>query len=403
MNVAKTSVRRIDRILHISNTDIARDSRILKELKVASELSDVLVFACGAPKDAIAGSDCIAGVSYYEQVLLTRKLTIFPRALRYFFEIFEFTIRTVSCAKSIRPTVVHCHDTFALPSGWIAKRFFGARLIYDAHELESNKNGQNIVLSKCTLWIEKLIWEKVDLFISVSGAIIDWYMRELGKKPNVLILNSPEISNDSAKTVELFDTERYFNRKFNIPSDSVVFVYLGILGSGRGIDTIVSAFADTDDPTHVVFVGFGPMARMIQDYSNDFGNIHLHDPVPHNQVVSLVKSADFGLCLIENVSLSDYYCLPNKLFEYAFAGLPVLASKFPEIERVVSAYSLGECCELDCESVQNAIARLVARGPIRIDGPLTELSWATQASRLTLAYEELLERRIGPSRLAGSN
>ena len=47
------------------------------------------------------------------------------------------------------------------------------------------------------------------------------------------------------------------------------------------------------------------------------------------------------MCLIQNVSLSDYYCLPNKLFEYCFAEIPVLASNFPDISQTVEKYDLS--------------------------------------------------------------
>lgn len=403
MSTANSSNRKPERILHISNTDIAIDSRILKELKVVSDLSNATVLAFGVPKDGCTGASSIDGVVYWRQAIFARKLTLLPRAVRYFFEMFEFTFRAILYVRKNRPTVVHCHDTFPLPSGCFAKIFLGSKLVYDAHELESNKNGQNIILSSCTLWIEKLSWKKVDLFISVSGSIIKWYMREFGPKDHVLVMNSPEVSTAFPKSFLQTESGRYFNHKYDIPMDSRIFVYLGILGTGRGIEISLTAFADSDVEAHVVFVGLGPLDRTIREFSKQFGNIHLHEPVPHGQVVPLVRNADFGLCLIENVSLSDYYCLPNKLFEYVFAGLPVLASKLPEIERIVNTYSLGECCEADCESVRHAITELVARGPNGFSGSPDELSWAAQASRLSLAYKDLLQGRIGPNSVAGYN
>lgn len=403
MNIANSATREFEKILHISNTDIASDSRILKELKVVTDIANAKVFAFGVPERGSTCATSIDSIAYYQQALLFRRLTLLPRAIRYIFELFEFTIWAIIYARKIRPTVIHCHDTFALPAGYLAKRLFESKIVYDAHELESNKNGQNVILSSGTLWIEKIAWKKIDLFISVSDSIIDWYMNEFGPKNHILVLNSPEISNTPPESFFQSESERYFNKKYDIPMESRIFVYLGILGPGRGIETILRAFKHPDIQAHVVFIGSGPLVRPILEVSNSCKNIHLHEPVPHDQVVPLVRNADYGLCLIENVSLSDYYCLPNKLFEYAFAGLPVLASKFPEIERIVGSYSLGECCEPNCDSVRHAIAKLGARRPAKVADSLDELSWAAQASRLSLAYDKLLQGRNGPDRVAVSN
>ncbi len=391
------------RILHVSNTDIRNDSRILKELKVASDLRGVAVSAFGVPAQGGTRAQSIDGVEYREQELFFRRFSLLPRPVRYFFEMIEFTVRAVLFARRVRPAVIHCHDTFALPTGYFASVLFGSTLIYDAHELESDKNGQNAILSSVTLWIEKLCWKKVDLLISVSDAIIDWYMKELGAKDYVLVLNSPEIAQASAHDSSTPYIAGYFNRQFGIPANSRIFVYLGILGPGRGIDTIAGAFSNLGVDAHVVFVGFGPLTTTIQELSERNERIHFHDAVQHDQVVALVRNADFGLCLIENVSLSDYYCLPNKLFEYAFAGLPVLASRFPEIERVVGQYSLGVCCDLDVESVRRGIEAMVTGGAAGAERSLTELSWSAQASRLSSAYEDLLCDRFARNDVAKYN
>jgi hypothetical protein len=70
----------------------------------------------------------------------------------------------------------------------------------------------------------------------------------------------------------------------------------------------------------VVFLGYGELSQDLKRLAAEHPNIHVHDAVPHSQVVPIAQSADFGLCLVQDVSLSDYYCLPNKLFEYYFAG-----------------------------------------------------------------------------------
>ena len=78
-----------------------------------------------------------------------------------------------------------------LPIGYFIKRIKKCKLFYDAHELESNKNGQTKFMSWGTLFIEKKIWKSIDLLISVSDSIIKWYEKNLGTIENVLILNSP--------------------------------------------------------------------------------------------------------------------------------------------------------------------------------------------------------------------
>ena len=93
---------------------------------------------------------------------------------------------------------MHCHDTLVLPIGLLVKFLTGAKLIYDAHELESNKNLQSNLNSSVTKFIEFTSWRFVDLFISVSPSICKWYEENLGEKRNVVILNSPEVINDSA-------------------------------------------------------------------------------------------------------------------------------------------------------------------------------------------------------------
>jgi glycosyltransferase involved in cell wall biosynthesis len=168
-----------------------------------------------------------------------------------------------------------------------------------------------------------------------------------------------------------------------------VFIYLGLLVRGRAIEPVLEVFRRGNVASHVVFMGSGDTMG-VQDHANRFPNIHFHPAVPHDEVVRMVQDADCGLCLIEDVSLSDRLCLPNKLFEYAFAGVPMLASRLPEIARLVGEYGLGVCCDNDADSIESAVRQIEREGLERPTGDLTELSWETQAKRLQEAYRQLL-------------
>lgn len=389
-------------ILHISNTDIVIDSRIRKELKALSRLPRVQISVLGVPDSNEDGKGELDGAPYWKLHMVSCVLSVLPRAIRYCFLLTEFTFKAIVAGRRIKPDIVHCHDTFALPAGWFLKKHLGCRLVYDAHELESNKNGQSAILSRATLLIEKFCWKRVDLLISVSDSIIDWYRRSLGAKPGVLILNAPVIAEDSQASPRPHECETYLRERYRIPADDLVFVYVGMLSAGRGIEICLDAFAAGPKEAHVVFVGLGRLERTIIEYSNRHSNIHFHEAVPHDRVVPLVRGADYGLCLIEKTSLSAYYCLPNKLFEYGFARVPVLASDFPEIRRLVHQYSLGVCCAPEADSVRTALAQLRVRRADRPSSDLTTLSWETQAARLRAAYQHYLLADAGVPILSGA-
>jgi len=379
-------------LLHLTHTDIRSDSRILKELRALDVFSDFRLIAIGLQRDDGSSSGVTElNATVHTLRLVTRIFGFFPRSIRYFLSLLELTLVFTVRGLILRPTLVHCHDTFVLPAGWLIKLFSGCKLVYDAHELESNKNGQTALLSKTTLLIEKACWRKVDLLVSVSQSIISWYVENLGSKEHALVLNSPVLDSSSHKISKSKEDKGYFHQLYDIAGEKPVFIYVGILSEGRGIEMCLDAFADSTPPdAHLIFLGYGRLSSLIEAYSERHGNIHLHPSVPHEQVVPLVQNADVGLCFIGNVSLSDYYCLPNKLFEYCFAGVPVLASNFPEIREVVEEYGLGMCCEPESKAVKEAIQKVIDNPLPAIASDMTELSWSAQAERLQQAYRLLL-------------
>jgi glycosyltransferase involved in cell wall biosynthesis len=375
------------RVLHLSNTNIRSDSRILKEMNaLAGCEKKYTLYAIGVQTDEGSIESAQSRLMNIDSInLRSRGFRYLPRPARHLLSLLELTAKMTFKALLIKPIIIHCHDAPVLPLGAIIKVMTGSKLIYDAHELESDRNGLAPLLSKAILIAEKVFWPFVDHLITVSPSIEKWYQINIGNKPSKIILNSPTVLGVGASRGG-FD-KSYLRRKYEISANEKIFIYVGILGRGRGIEGLLDVFSDSP-AAHLVFMGYGELEKTIIKIVDLHAKIHLHPAVPHEDVVDVIRSADVGLCMIEKVSLSDYYCLPNKLFEYCFAGIPVIASDFPDIVDVVRRFDLGLCCGQDKANIKRAV-ELFTHDKIRKDVDierLGELSWEAQAVKLVAVY-----------------
>jgi len=379
-------------ILHITHTDINYDSRVLKEMSALNDFchaNNMKLYGIGLEETDKRREP---NNSNFELTIYTcrRRLSKFftkINFLKHAITFFELLLFSLKHSIKMKPKIIHCHDTLVLPIGLLIKFLSGARLIYDAHELESNKNLQSRVNSLTTLFIERISWRYIDLLISVSPSICKWYEKNLGEKKNVTILNSPNLIPKCDQDFNTFE----IRKRFQITNSETLFVYLGILGPGRGIEKYLEAFAREDVSSHLLFVGWGEYEELIHSRASKYNNIHLHEAVTHTDVVPLVKECDYGLCMIESVSLSDYLCLPNKLFEYCFAHLPVLGSDLPELSRVINEYDFGQICSNSSEEIAKSVNEMSLTKKNYSFRRIEDLSWSSQEKKLIKNYNVLIK------------
>ncbi len=232
--------------------------------------------------------------------------------------------------------VYHCNDLHTLPVGAMLKLFSRrpVKIVYDAHEYETETDDVGEFERSIRRILEKMLIRFVDGMITVSDSIANEYVRLYGVEKPTLILNIPSYS-EAQKT-------DYLRRNLNIPGDRKIFLYQGGLARGRGINVLLDAFDDPKlDHAVIVFMGYGPLEDEIKSRAKSSEQIYFHDAVPPGEVHLYTASADVGISTIENTCLSYYYCLPNKLFEYAMAEIPVIVSNLYEMEKIVKAYEIG--------------------------------------------------------------
>ena len=118
--------------------------------------------------------------------------------------------------------------------------------------------------------------------------------------------------------------------------------------------------------------------------------------VPFQELHAYTCSADLGLCLIRGTGKSFYYSLPNKLFEYLIAGLPVLASDFPDMGRLVREEGVGRTVDpSDSTAIAHELVDLMGHPELRHQygqaarEAAKRYNWEREANKLIDLYATL--------------
>ena len=230
--------------------------------------------------------------------------------------------------------ILHCNDLNTLPIGVIIKKFFNkqVKIVYDAHEYETERVHQGKIEKKIVRVIEKKLLKYVDSVITVSNSIANEYVKLYGIKKPHLVFNTPNY-----KKVEKKDI---FREKFNIAKDTIIFLYQGGVSKGRGILEFAELIKNKKEVAYVI-MGYGALEEDIKKFVEKHDNVFFHEAVSPKVLLDYTSSADIGVCIEENLCKSWDYALPNKMFEYYMADLPIIVSGLYEMKKFVRENDTG--------------------------------------------------------------
>jgi len=323
-----------------------------------------------------------------------RVLSYPARMIYRFHETDEFSHVACSRAVQLRPDVVHCHDLATLPAGVSISKACGCKLVYDSHELEMHRNAKYGFATK--LKRRRMEWFGIkcaDAVITVSESIADHLRDDYRIRRPRVIMNAPEIDEQQRLPRTVRDDLR-------LSPDTPLAVYVGSVTVNRGLDYVVKAL-DQYAELHVATVGPRHLATQAELYELALklgvdDRLHFVDPVPPSAVVGYISTADVSVLPIQNVCLSYYYCMPNKLLESVFAGIPVAVADLLEMRRFVETFRCGLVMdEKSPDAIANAIKSIVKdrRQFIVCDELRQQIrdtySWMTQARTLRSLYDGL--------------
>jgi glycosyltransferase involved in cell wall biosynthesis len=226
------------------------------------------------------------------------------------------------------------NDLDTLLANTLAAKIRGKKLIYDSHELFTEVPELANSKTKKNIWkfIEKRCIRKANATYTVCQPIADYYN-------NLYNIKMKVIRNVPFKKQSTTD----INNRENI------LIYQGALNKDRGIELIIEAMTEIDN-YKLIIAGTGDLQNEFKQLAN---NYNLNDKVTftgHLDFESLHKltcKAKLGLSVEQGNSLNYKFGLPNKLFDYIQAGLPVLCSDFIEIKRIVDEFGVGETVNIN--------------------------------------------------------
>jgi len=253
-----------------------------------------------------------------------RRLSFLRRPLALF-SLMQYALSSILTARQLRPAHVCCHNAIMLPVAWAMARLSGATLEYLPHELETQRFGLKGNAKWITALVERRFIHKARNVVVVCDPIRGWYEAAYGLNNLHVVRNLPERAAVAVRPLPDGD----FRSNFGVPDTATLFIYQGLFGPGRGTNLLVDVFSRLDpEQSQLVLMGYGEKAAeaLVDQAARTHSNIHYQPAVEREWIVSHSAGADVGLLILEEAVLSYRYSLPNKFFEYAHAGVPMLVS-----------------------------------------------------------------------------
>lgn len=304
------------KVYSLVTNDIATDQRVLRICDTIAQMGyQVSIIGRKLPSSPAV---------YLNRVSTVRFNMIFKHGVLFYT---FFNIRLLFYLLAHNPHIVIANDADTLLSAWLFCRLTGRKLLYDSHELFSEvPEVQHRAVVKY-IWksIENIIIPKIKFGITVCNSIADYYKQKYNVHFTV-IRNVP-----------------YRVNKLVAGDNENIILYQGAVNIGRGIDLMIDAMQFLEG-YKLVIAGNGDVLDQMKDRATSLNlneKVRFTGRLMPDKLALLTQKAALGLSLEENLGLNYFYALPNKLFSYIQAHVPVITSDFPEMKKIVENYGIG--------------------------------------------------------------
>jgi glycosyltransferase involved in cell wall biosynthesis len=302
-----------------------------------------------------------------------------------------------------QPDIIHAHDAHVLEAAVNAANHMRVRgkrprLIYDAHEYVAGAVRTNERQALAWRRMEAYYIRNADAVITVSEPIADALQRNyrLPDRPTV-VLNAPSLESRDVPDSDI-------RSACKLDPDVPLIVYSGSTAPKRGVATVVQALTQVPDAHLAVVCVPGPRSPHAMDLARQAGELGVADrlyrvsPVAPESVLDFLRTADVGVHPMVGGIPNHEMALPNKLFDYVLAGLPVVVSDLAEMGSFVRRTGVGEVFPYDdvdrcAAAIKLVLADLSTYRERIAGGSFADThSWESQEVQLAGVYSRLRAR-----------
>ena len=279
--------------------------------------------------------------------------------------------------------LLYANDLDTLLPNYLISRIKRIPIIYDSHELfcEVPELKSSPLKRKIWLLVEGRIVPKLKNCITVNKSIASIY-NEKYKVHFHVVRNIP-------------DTPTNFVPKsraeLNLPTDKFILILQGAgINIDRGAEELLEAMQKTSN-AYLLIIGSGDVWTQLTKLQAELklqNKVKLIPKLSKRDLMQYTFNADLGISIDKPNNLNYLNSLPNKIFDYLHAGLPILASRLPELEQLINNYKVGTFIE---NHQPNHIAEVINQlivSPLLKDFKLNtevasnELNWQTEQLEL---------------------
>ncbi|MFW5821772.1 MAG: glycosyltransferase [Tangfeifania sp.] len=366
------------RIIVSVTNDLVTDNRVHKVCTSLVKMGfDVL----------LAGRKLPGSLALEERTYQTKRFRLLFKKGPLFYACFNF--RLFLFLLFAKFDVLLSNDLDTLPANYLASKLKSKPLVYDSHEYftEVPELVNRRRVQKIWEWLEKQMLPKLKHAYTVCDSIAEVYRQKYGT-PFRVVRNFP-MANQSKPTLPLKPEK---NEK--------TVLYQGAINVHRGLEQAILAMKYLNNVRFVI-AGDGDirvqLEKLVQQ-ENLESKVEFLGRLPISELAKITPNADLGLSIEEDVGLNYRFALPNKLFDYIQAEVPVLVTNLPEMAAVVNRYQIGEITgSLEPEKLAAKINRALFDEAKRqkwkdnLKVAAGELTWENEEKRLMEIYEPFLQ------------